>query len=76
MERTENTYSIILKDYESEDLYHIAEVTTYWDIERIKKISQDLYNEYSEGTNERVDFYEELGERTWLNIYTADVLDI
>lgn len=72
----ENTYSIILEDHESGDLY-IAEVKTNWDIERIKKETKKLYKEYY--SDKRVwgrDFYEELSLNTWLNIYRADVLSI
>lgn len=71
-----DTYSIVLRDHESEHLVFIAEVRTHWDIERIKRVRDELYREYDNETNERDDFYEELENRTGLNIYRADVLDI
>ena len=76
MNRTEDTYSIVLRDHESDYLVFIAEVRTQWDIERIKQVRRELYEEYDNDTNERYDFYEELWNRTGLNIYKADVLDI
>ena len=71
-----DTYSIVLRDHESDSLVFIAEVRTYGDIERIKQVKKELYEEYDEERNDWDDFYEELGLRTWLNIYRADVLDI
>lgn len=73
---TEDTYSIVLRDHESEYLVFIAEVRTQGDIERIKQVRRELYEEWDNDTNERDDFYEELQNRTGLNIYRADVLDI
>ena len=70
----ENTYSIILRDHESDELY-IAEVTTNWDIERIIKESQKLTEETYED-DWSGNFIEELSERTWLNIYIANVFEI
>lgn len=72
----ENTYSIVLRDHESDYLVFIAEVRTQWDIERIKSTRDQLYRECEDDNQERIDFYEELANRTWLNIYRADVLDI
>ena len=46
------------------------------DIERIKQVKMELYEEYEEEKNDWDDFYEELADRTGLNIYRADVLDI
>lgn len=70
----ENTYSIILRDHESEELY-IAEITTNWDIDRIltesKKLTEETYRD-----DRNLNFIEELWDRTWLNIYEANVLDI
>lgn len=69
-----DTYSIILKDHEYEELY-IAEVRTYWDIERIREEAKKLTLEsYEEDWS--CDFIEELSNRTGLNIYIANVLDI
>ena len=76
MNRTEDTYSIVLRDHESEHLVFIAEVRTQGDIERIKQVRRELYEEYENDTNEWDDFYVELENRTGLNIYRADVLDI
>lgn len=73
---TEDTYSIVLRDHESEHLVFIAEVRTQGDIERIKQVRNELYEEYDNDTNEWDDFYVELENRTGLNIYRADVLDI
>ena len=72
----EDVYSIVLRDHESDYLVFIAEVRTQWDIERIKQVSRELYEEYYDDINERDDFYEELWTRTGLNIYRATVLDI
>lgn len=70
----ENTYSIILRDHESDTLF-IAEVVTQWDIERIEKENRKLNEEFWEDNYEwDPDFYVELWIRTWLNIYRADVL--
>jgi len=70
----ENTYSIILRDHESGDLY-IAEVRTQWDIDRIIKEAEKLTEEtYQDDWS--LNFWEELSDRTWLVIYEANVLDI
>lgn len=70
----EDTYAIILRDHEDWELY-IAEVRTYWDIDRIRKESEKLTQEtYEEDWSS--DFIEELSSRTGLNIYVANVLDI
>ena len=74
VESLRNTYSIILRDHESKELY-IAEITTNWDIERIKKESKKLTEE-TYRDDRALDFIEELGDRTWLNIYETNVLDI
>lgn len=71
----ENTYSIILQDHESGDLY-IAEVRTNWDIDRIEKENEKLNEEQRDDNREWSDYYDELSYRTWLNIYKADVLYI
>lgn len=70
----ENTYSIILQDHESGELY-IAEIRTNGDIERIRKESEKLTEETYEDSRGG-DFIEELSERTWLNIYYTNVLEI
>lgn len=70
----ENTYSIILQDHESGELY-IAEIRTNGDIERIRKESEKLTEETYEDSWGG-DFIEELSERTWLNIYYTNVLEI
>lgn len=72
---TKNTYSIVLIDHESNDLY-IAEVVTRWDLERIVKENDKLNEEQRNDDRERDDYYEELSIRTWLNIYRADFLYI
>lgn len=70
----EDTYAIILRDHEDWELY-IAEVRTCWDIDRIRKESEKLTQEtYKEDWS--LDFIEELWNRTGLNIYVANVLDI
>ena len=74
VESLRNTYSIILRDHESEELY-IAEITTNWDIDRIIKESRKLTEETYKDDRD-LNFIDELGERTWLNIYNANVLDI
>jgi len=76
MEGKENVYSIILRDTNNWELF-VAEVTTHWDIERIKKVIEELNKEYQEGTNEwdERNFIDELWYRTWLNIYSPGVLD-
>lgn len=71
----ENTYSIILQDHESNELY-IAEVITQWDIERIIKENEKLNEEQRDENRDRDDYYVELGNRTWLNIYKANVFTI
>lgn len=70
----ENTYSIILQDHESGELY-IAEIRTNGDIERIRKESEKLTEETYED-DWSGDFIEELSGRTWLNIYSTNVLEI
>lgn len=70
----ENTYSIILRDHESEELY-IAEIRTNGDIDRIIKESRKLTEEtYRE--DRCWNFIEELEDRTWINIYEVNILDI
>lgn len=71
----ENTYSIVLIDHESNDLY-IAEVITNWDLKRIVEENEKLNEEQRNDDRERDDYYEELWIRTWLNIYKADFLYI
>ena len=75
LKRKENMCSIILRDTNNWELF-VAEVTTHWDIERIKNIIEELNKEYQEGTNEwdERNFIDELWYRTWLNIYSAGVL--
>lgn len=64
---------IILIDHESNDLY-IAEIEKEWDIEKLEKENEKLNEEQRDDNRERTDYYEELGYRTWINIYKADFL--
>lgn len=58
-----NTYSIVLIDHESNDLY-IAEIRTKKDMEKIVEENNKLNEEQREDDRERTDYYEELGVRT------------
>lgn len=69
---------IILIDHESNDLF-IAEIEKEWDIEKLEKENEKLNDEYCDYDNPKYewtysDYYEELGYRTWINIYKADLL--
>ena len=66
---------IILIDHESNDLY-IAEIEKKEDMEEIVKENEKLNEEQRDDNRERTDYYEELGNRTWINIYKADFLFI
>lgn len=63
---------IILIDHESNDLF-IAEINDAKDMKKIVEENEKL-NEEQREDHERVDYYEELGIRTGLNIYKADFL--
>ena len=65
---------IILIDHESNDLY-IAEINEAKDMEKIVEENEKL-NEEQRENHERMDYYEELGIRTGLNIYKSDFLFI
>jgi hypothetical protein len=70
-----NTYSIVLRDDEANIL--IAEISTFWDQDRLYKEIEKLKEEFfSDNYDWDPDFYNELSNRTWLTIYHADVLDI
>lgn len=70
-----NTYSIVLRDDEANIL--IAEISTFWDQDRLYKEIEKLKEEFfSDNYDWDPDFYNELSKRTWLTIYYADVLDI
>lgn len=71
---TKNTYPIVLRDNENNIL--IAEIETDGDIDRLCKENEKLNNEYREKDYEWGMYYEELSERTGINIYFADVLDL
>ena len=64
---------IILIDHESNDLY-IAEIEKEWDIEKLEKENEKLNEEQRDDNRKRIDYYEELSNRTWINIYKADFL--
>lgn len=66
---------IILIDHESNDLY-IAEIEKKEDMEKIVKENEKLNEEQRDDNRERTDYYEELSDRTWINIYKADFLYI
>lgn len=66
---------IILIDHESNDLY-IAEIEKKEDMEKIEKENEKLNEEQRDDNRERTDYYEELSNRTWINIYKADFLYI
>lgn len=66
---------IILIDHESNDLY-IAEIEKKEDMENIVKENEKLNEEQRDDNRERTDYYEELSNRTWINIYKADFLFI
>lgn len=70
-----NTYSMVLRDDEANIL--IAEISTFWDQDRLYKEAEKLKEEFfSDNYDWDPDFYDELSKRTWLTIYHADVLDI
>ena len=66
---------IILIDHESNDLY-IAEIEKKEDMKKIVKENEKLDEEQRDDNRERTDYYEELSNRTWINIYKADFLYI
>ena len=71
----EEMYSIIL--HNDNDWYYIAEVKTDGDIKRIEQEYRKLDEEYfSDDYEWDPDFYNELGNRTWLTIYEATILDL
>ena len=66
---------IILIDHESNDLY-IAEIEKDSDMKKIEEENEKLNEEQRDDNRERTDYYEELSNRTWINIYKADFLYI
>ena len=66
---------IILIDHESNDLY-IAEIEKDSDMKKIVEENEKLNEEQRDDNRERTDYYEELSNRTWINIYKADFLYI
>lgn len=71
----EEMYSIIL--HNDNDWYYIAEIKTDGDIKRIEQEYRKLDEEYfSDDYEWDPDFYNELGNRTWLTIYEATILDL
>lgn len=73
-EKNNNIVSIILHD--TEDNYYIAEINTFWDRERLEKEYAKLNNEFWEDDYDwDAEFYCELSNRTWLNIYEATILE-
>lgn len=64
---------IILIDHESNDLY-IAETKKPEDLQIIDRENEKLNEEQRDDNRERTDYYIELSNRTWINIYKADFL--
>ena len=65
---------IILIDHEDEWLF-IAEITKDSDIKKIEKENEKLNSEFREDSYKwDMDYYVELENRTWVNIYKADFL--
>lgn len=66
---------IILIDHEDNSLY-IAEIRKPEDLQKIDRENKKLNEEQRNDNRERTDYYEELSNRTWVNIYKADFLYI
>lgn len=66
---------IILIDHEDNSLY-IAEIRKPEDLQKIDRENKKLNEEQRDDNRERTDYYEELSNRTWVNIYKADFLYI
>lgn len=66
---------IILIDHEDNSLY-IAEIRKPEDLQKIDRENKKLNEEQRDDNRERTDYYEELSNRTWINIYKADFLYI
>ena len=66
---------IILIDHEDNSLY-IAEIRKQEDLQKIDRENKKLNEEQRDDNRERTDYYEELSNRTWINIYKADFLYI
>lgn len=66
---------IILIDHEDNSLY-IAEIRKPEDLQKIDRENKKLNEEQRDDNRERADYYVELSNRTWVNIYKADFLYI
>ena len=66
---------IILIDHEDNSLY-IAEIRKPEDLQKIDRENKKLNEEQRDDNRERTDYYIELSDRTWVNIYKADFLYI
>lgn len=66
---------IILIDHEDNSLY-IAEIRKPEDLQKIDRENKKLNEEQRDDNRERTDYYVELSNRTWVNIYKADFLYI
>lgn len=66
---------IILIDHEDNSLY-IAEIRKPEDLQKIDRENKKLNEEQRDDNRERTDYYIELSNRTWVNIYKADFLYI
>lgn len=66
---------IILIDHEDNSLY-IAEIRKPEDLQKIDRENKKLNEEQRDDNRERTDYYIELSNRTWINIYKADFLYI
>lgn len=64
---------IILIDHEDNSLY-IAEIRKPEDLQKIDRENRKLNEEQRDDNRERTDYYIELSDRTWVNIYKADLL--
>lgn len=64
---------IILIDHEDNSLY-IAEIRKPEDLQKIDRENKKLNEEQRDDNRERTDYYIELSDRTWVNIYKADLL--
>lgn len=64
---------IILIDHEDNSLY-IAEIRKPEDLQKIDRENKKLNEEQRDDSRERTDYYVELSNRTWINIYKADFL--
>lgn len=64
---------IILIDHEDNSLY-IAEIRKPEDLQKIDRENKKLNEEQRDDNRGRTDYYIELSDRTWVNIYKADFL--